>query len=147
MKKMFIIFLALMVVFMSSVSAFAFPDNENDDIKEAEQYVSDAEKALNRSEYTNAGDYFRWAAMRYEFYKRYTEAYMYFDKAGKAFEKANDMDAAEMCYYSRDQYKNYANTSSIFSGGSLTIVVGLASAMIFGLLGFLLGRKKRPVQL
>lgn len=147
MKKVFVLLLALMMVFMSSASVFAFPDNEADDLKEAAQLVSDADKALEKSNYTDAGDYYYWAAARYEFYKKYAEAYLYYDKAGKAYEQANEMDDAETCFNKRDQYVEYANTASIFSGGSLTIVVGLASAVIFGLLGFLLGRKRRPAEL
>ena len=38
----------------------------------------------------------------------------------------------------------YASTASALSEGNLTIIVGVACAVVFGLVGFLLGRKKKP---
>ena len=144
MKKVFVLLIALLMVFMSSVSVFAnLWDNEEDDLKAAEQYINDAE---HTSSYYYSAENYRRAAVIYEHYRKYKKAYEYFGKAAETYEKGGYMDEAEANYDSQRLYEGCEDVASIFSEGNLTIIVGLASAVVFGLLGFLLGRKSKSAK-
>ena len=89
-----------------------------------------AEKALDNGDWKNASDLYAKAADMYENYLL-------------------DNKAAEECRAKADKIRKendpkYASrTGSVLSEGSLTVIVGVAAAVIFGLGGFFLGRKKK----
>lgn len=139
MKKIFVLIMALMMICISCVPAFA------DDLELAQKFEGMAKEFYDKGQYTDAGDYYRTAGSAYSYCKQFTKAYDCYGKSGDAFTLAGDPDEADISYGYQKNIEGYTDSASIFSGGSLTIIVGLASAAIFGLLGFLLGRKSRTV--
>lgn len=133
MKKIFVLFYVLIIMMTFCVPVFA----EN----EGEKSIREGNESMASGDYFDAGCSFLTAGGFYYNIENYSEAAKWYDQAAKAFEKGGYDDWIPGALDARD--RNLRLVSSIFSEGSLTIIVGIAAAVIFGLIGFFVGRKSK----
>ena len=131
---------AMLCIFAVNVSA----DVADDRMNEAARCESDGQ-------YGDAAIAYMTAAIQYESADDYASATDAYVKAGECFIKSGDFSAAGDSFYYAAQaaWKKAKNpTGSTLSEGSLTIIVGIAAAVVFGLGGFFIGKavgkKKKP---
>ena len=101
-------------------------------------------------DFITAGTYFFAAADKYARAGNLSSTVVAYVRAAVCYEKANDLPSAKSAFanaarVAQDKANELQNgsTGSVLSEGSLTIIVGVAAAAVFGLGGFLLGRKKK----
>lgn len=134
MKKIVVVFFVL-IIMMMALCVPVFAENEGEEnIREGNEY-------MDSGDYFEAGCSFLTAGGFYYNIRNYSEAAKWYDQAAKAFEKGGYDDWIPGALDARD--RNLRLVSSIFSEGSLTIIVGIAAAVIFGLIGFFVGRKSK----
>ncbi|MBQ0041501.1 MAG: hypothetical protein KBS56_05675 [Clostridiales bacterium] len=117
-------------------------DTEEEDLKNAEANMNEAEYHMSRGDYGEAGWSFALAGHSYAHCLHYSEAAAAYLAAAEAFELDGYDDMASTMLDLYEDYKDLG-TGTIFSEGSLTIIVGIATAVIFGLGGFFVGRKTK----
>ena len=130
---------------MGALCAPVYAETEEEDLKNAEASMNEAEYYMSRGDYGEAGWSFALAGSCYAHCLHYSDAATAYLAAAEAFElDSNESMASTML----DNYEDYKDrgTGTIFSEGSLTIIVGIAAAVIFGLGGFFIGRKSKAAQ-
>ena len=163
MKKFASIILAA-VLLATMLTVFAVPASAEtktagDYMEEAEEYANNGQDEDAANAYTKAGECYEKANVFYmagdAFYKagaRYNDAGDYassayaYMKAGECYLKDGNFFDAGTCFSNAAQAaqrKANDSTGSVLSEGSLTIIVGIAAAVVFGLGGFILGTKKK----
>lgn len=141
MKKLFVLLITLIMMMALCVPVYA--DTE-EDLKNAEANMNEAEYHMSRGDYGEAGWSFALAGSCYAHCLHYSDAADAYLAAAEAFELDGLDDMASTMLDNYEDYKDKdLGTGTIISEGSLTIIVGIATAVIFGLGGFFVGRKTK----
>ena len=140
MKKITILFITMVMICAMSMPVFAGYRED------AESYEENGNYWLEKEDYHSAGTMFEWAADAYCNVPDYNKAIELYDNALAAYEKSEKDETLSIEYCNKNKNDCLGRISSagtILSGGNLTILVGIAAALVFGLLGFFVGRKSR----
>ena len=143
MKNSFAILLTLIMICMVCTPIFVFADKEGD-IAEAIHMTELADEYMENENYEDAAYYYFAAGSYYMPYldEYSNEAARLFGLAAELYEEQlGNHEKANLMKYYQENCSNYNNSGTILSGGNLTIVICATSAVIFGFLGFLLGKK------
>ena len=115
----------------------------------ADAFMKAGEGYEKAGEFSSAANAFIYAASMYNYAEDDASAAEAYIKSGKCYEKANDLSNAKSAFdlaalAAQDKADKLGrSTGSTLSEGSLTIIVGVAAAVVFGLGGFILGTKKK----
>ncbi len=125
---------------MMALCVPVYADTEEEDLKDAEACMNEAECYMSVGDYGEAGWSYARAGSSYAHCLHYSEAAAAYLAAAEAFELDGYDEMASTMLGNYEDCKKHG-TGSIFSEGSLTIIVGIVAAAIFGLGGFFVGRK------
>ena len=161
MKKIMSLAVCILVLFSLCTPVFAGNEERLEEIK---PFINSAVSCKDAKDYLNAGDYYFNAAGAIDHIAEYytLAAHIYglsaecYTSHGHAENAARSFERQAECIKKAAGRNDQVSVNEVFnddrliemsgstiSEGNITIIVGVAAAVVFGLGGFFLGRKKK----